>query len=325
MNQLLRVLYISRKDVESYYSKPPLITWGLLFPAVLILAMYVKDPQTYLDVAPGIIAMTLLFGNTSMAAIVVTFEKRCGTFPQRRCLRPGYLAGPYAGLDAPAGHADSQSVCFWRRFASGNGSILTARADRLGNGQGGIRGDDIDELLSLPDPFHQRGLHAGGGHARLGQADSLRIAPYIRSGVVAVRCFWAMLLSIAVDTGAGVISVPCRLLADSWTGVSAGCQTLTSSKYDLPLDLGCAVRTGCPFRRLADRADVPLPRRRLQRQGAAALLNRSRGVLRRRHRLRTEPLMAWELIIDSRCGAWRMRSPGAFQIPGAAFPHPALA
>jgi len=87
MNQLLGVLYISRKDVESYYSKPPLITWGLLFPAVLILAMYVKDPETYLDVAPGIIAMTLLFGCTSMAAIVITFEKRCGTF-QRLLLAP---------------------------------------------------------------------------------------------------------------------------------------------------------------------------------------------------------------------------------------------
>lgn len=87
MSQLLRALYISRKDMESYYSKPPLITWGLLFPAVLILAMYVKDPQTYLTVAPGIIAMTLLFGNTSMAAIVITFEKRCGTF-QRLLLAP---------------------------------------------------------------------------------------------------------------------------------------------------------------------------------------------------------------------------------------------
>jgi ABC-2 type transport system permease protein len=87
LSQLLRILYISRKDVESYYSKPPLITWGLLFPAVLILAMYVKDPETYLDVAPGIIAMTLLFGCTSMAAIVITFEKRCGTF-QRLLLAP---------------------------------------------------------------------------------------------------------------------------------------------------------------------------------------------------------------------------------------------
>jgi len=87
MNQIVNALFISRKDIESYYSKPPLITWGILFPAVLMLAIYVKDPATYLNVAPGIIAMTLLFGNTSMAAIVVTFEKRSGTL-QRLLLTP---------------------------------------------------------------------------------------------------------------------------------------------------------------------------------------------------------------------------------------------
>jgi ABC-2 type transport system permease protein len=87
MSQLRRALAISSKDIESYYGKPPLITWGLLFPAVLILSLYLKDPATYLAIAPGIIAMTLLFGNTSMAAIVVTFEKRAGTF-QRLLLAP---------------------------------------------------------------------------------------------------------------------------------------------------------------------------------------------------------------------------------------------
>ena len=84
---MIRVFFISRKDIESYYGKPPLITWGLLFPAVLILALYIKDPVTYLAIVPGTIAMTLLFGNTSMAAIVVTFEKRCGTL-QRLLLAP---------------------------------------------------------------------------------------------------------------------------------------------------------------------------------------------------------------------------------------------
>ena len=40
MTQLVRALCISRKDFESYYGKPPLITWGLLFPAVLVLAAW---------------------------------------------------------------------------------------------------------------------------------------------------------------------------------------------------------------------------------------------------------------------------------------------
>ena len=87
MSQFLRALCISRKDVESYYGKPPLVTWGLLFPAVLILAVYLKDRAGYLMVAPGIIGMTLLFGNTSMAAIVITFEKRTGTL-ERLLLAP---------------------------------------------------------------------------------------------------------------------------------------------------------------------------------------------------------------------------------------------
>ncbi len=87
MSQFLRALCISRKDMESYYAKPPLVTWGLLFPAVLILAVYLKDRAGYLAVAPGIVTMTLLFGNTSMAAIVVTFEKRTGTL-ERLLLAP---------------------------------------------------------------------------------------------------------------------------------------------------------------------------------------------------------------------------------------------
>lgn len=87
MSQLRRALAISRKDIESYYGKPPLVTWGLLFPGVLMLSVYLKEPGSYLQIASGIIAMTLLFGNTSMAAIVVTFEKRAGTF-QRLLLAP---------------------------------------------------------------------------------------------------------------------------------------------------------------------------------------------------------------------------------------------
>ncbi len=90
MIQWRQVLAISRKDVFSYYGKPPLITWGLMFPGVLILSVYLKDPATYLQVAPGILAMTLLFASTSMSAIVITFEKRAGTF-QRLLLAPLHL------------------------------------------------------------------------------------------------------------------------------------------------------------------------------------------------------------------------------------------
>ncbi len=102
MTQIARALCISRKDIESYYGKPPLITWGLLFPAVLILAAYVRSPSGYLVVAPGIMGMTLLFGNTSMAAIVTTFEKRSGTV-RRLLLAPVTHRTIMVGKAASAG------------------------------------------------------------------------------------------------------------------------------------------------------------------------------------------------------------------------------
>ncbi len=130
MSRIAQVLAISRKDVESYYAKPPLVTWGLLFPAVLVLAAYLRNPGTYIVVAPGIIAMTLLFGNTSMASIVITFEKRAGTL-ERLLIAPlthrdillGKAASAaafgiatslvlYAGLALFLGLAMEQPLCF---------------------------------------------------------------------------------------------------------------------------------------------------------------------------------------------------------------------
>lgn len=68
--------YIARKDLKAYYLKPPLISWGLMLPVVFLLAFYLRNPAGISEVAPGLVALTLLFSTTSMAAIVITFEKR---------------------------------------------------------------------------------------------------------------------------------------------------------------------------------------------------------------------------------------------------------
>ncbi|RJX32963.1 MAG: ABC transporter permease [Desulfarculus sp.] len=120
MSQFARALAIGRKDVESYYAKPPLITWALLFPAVLMLAMYLKDPGGYLAVAPGVIAMTLLFGCTSMAAIVVTFEKRAGTL-RRLLLTP---VTPQTIILGKAGSAAAYGLATSLVLALGLGLLL---------------------------------------------------------------------------------------------------------------------------------------------------------------------------------------------------------
>jgi len=146
VNQLSKAVSISLKDIESYYGKPPLITWGLLFPAVLMFAVYVKDPATYLAVAPGIIAMTLLFGNTSMAAIVVTFEKRSGTL-QRLLLAPvtnGTIVLGKAASAAAYGVATSLVITWGLAF------LLGMRvANPLVFGAGLLLGAGIFSLMGL--------------------------------------------------------------------------------------------------------------------------------------------------------------------------------
>ncbi len=77
--QLSKVYYLTVKDIKAYFTKPPLLTWGILFPAVMILAFYLKNPQGIKELAGGLIAMTILFGATSVEAIVLTFERRVGT------------------------------------------------------------------------------------------------------------------------------------------------------------------------------------------------------------------------------------------------------
>ena len=78
LTQLARAWHIAAKDMRTYYLKPPLISWGVLFPLVMILAFYLRDPGDISAIAPGLIGVTILFGATSMEAVVIAFEKRIG-------------------------------------------------------------------------------------------------------------------------------------------------------------------------------------------------------------------------------------------------------
>lgn len=87
MNEVSGIYYILLKDLRAYYFKPPNISWGILFPLVLTLAFTLRDPTGLVGLAPGFIAMAAIFGTTSMEAIVITFEKRQGSF-ERLMLAP---------------------------------------------------------------------------------------------------------------------------------------------------------------------------------------------------------------------------------------------
>ncbi len=77
-SQWARAWHITAKDIRTYYLKPPLISWGMLFPLVMILAFAVRSPGDMRGTMPGLVGMTALFGATSVEAVAIAFEKRIG-------------------------------------------------------------------------------------------------------------------------------------------------------------------------------------------------------------------------------------------------------
>ena len=81
---------IMAKDMGSYYLKPPNISWGLVFPLAWTAMFFIKSGQgleSAREVLPGVMAVSVLFGTTSMLAVTVTFEKKGRSF-ERLLLAP---------------------------------------------------------------------------------------------------------------------------------------------------------------------------------------------------------------------------------------------
>jgi len=86
-DDLRGIFYIALKDMRTYYLKPPSISWGIVFPTAWILAFYLRNPQNFEQLVPGLIAMTILFSTTAAEAVVINFELRLGSF-ERLLLSP---------------------------------------------------------------------------------------------------------------------------------------------------------------------------------------------------------------------------------------------
>jgi ABC-2 type transport system permease protein len=77
------------KDMRNYYLKPPNISWGIIFPFAWTLMFFLKsqNPVDIREILPGVMAMSILFGTTSMLAVTITFERRSRSF-ERLLLAP---------------------------------------------------------------------------------------------------------------------------------------------------------------------------------------------------------------------------------------------
>jgi len=80
MGDIIKALYIAKKDIKEYYLKPPTISWGIVFPVAFTLAFILKGGRHAWEIIPGLIALALFFGTTSMAAASIVFERKIGSF-----------------------------------------------------------------------------------------------------------------------------------------------------------------------------------------------------------------------------------------------------
>lgn len=90
MKQWIAFWNILIKDMRAYYLKPPNISWGLIFPLAWAAMFFIKSGsglEGIRGLLPGVMAVSVLFGTTSMLAVTVTFEKKNRSF-ERLLLAP---------------------------------------------------------------------------------------------------------------------------------------------------------------------------------------------------------------------------------------------
>jgi ABC-2 type transport system permease protein len=74
------ILVITGKNMRLYYTKPPVLMFGLLFPLFMFFAFFVGR---HLDLAiffPGFLAMMLFFTASSVGPLITPWEKREKTY-----------------------------------------------------------------------------------------------------------------------------------------------------------------------------------------------------------------------------------------------------
>ncbi|MFO7717077.1 MAG: ABC transporter permease [Thermodesulfobacteriota bacterium] len=83
MKLWIAFLSILWKDMRTYYLKPPNISWGLIFPLAWAAMFFIKSGSglgSIPSLLPAVVAVSILFGTTSMLAVTVTFEKKQRSF-----------------------------------------------------------------------------------------------------------------------------------------------------------------------------------------------------------------------------------------------------
>lgn len=85
LEQLKRSFAIAKKDVRIYYSKGPVVVFGLIFPLFLFLAFTIGRNIPAKELFPGLIGMAVFFTSTSVGPAILPWETRSKTLERLVC------------------------------------------------------------------------------------------------------------------------------------------------------------------------------------------------------------------------------------------------
>jgi ABC-2 type transport system permease protein len=83
--QFKRSFAVAKKNVKIYYSKGPVIVFGLIFPLFLFLAYTIGRSMPLEELLPGLIGMTTFFTATSVGPSIMPWETRSKTLEKLMC------------------------------------------------------------------------------------------------------------------------------------------------------------------------------------------------------------------------------------------------
>jgi ABC-2 type transport system permease protein len=101
--QLRAAFVITKKNMKVYYLKPPVFTFGIIFPLFFYLAFAAGHNAPPETMAPGIVAMALFFTASAVGPLVTPWERQARTY-ERLITSPASLGAILAG-DVMAGAA----------------------------------------------------------------------------------------------------------------------------------------------------------------------------------------------------------------------------
>ena len=94
--QARAALVVAKKDVRIYYFKPPVVTFGLVFPLFFFLAFAVGRPVPLVSLVPSVLAMALFFRASAVGPFITPWERQARTY-ERLVTSPASLEAILAG------------------------------------------------------------------------------------------------------------------------------------------------------------------------------------------------------------------------------------